>query len=93
MTTNGIQVSPVHKRNDINSCVEAFTKKLPELDRIADTIVSIPVGWWVTEDDARKIYTLTNRFWKEWNKHSQKETPHVREATEDDAKEDLFRSS
>ena len=93
MTTNGIQVSPVHKRNDINSCVRKFKKSLPILDTIEKTIVSIPVGWWVTKEDARKIYTITNKFYADHQGTLTKSVADkviIRQATDDDAKEVLL---
>ena len=90
MTTNGIQVSPVHKRNDINSCVREFKKHLPVLDTMEKTIVSIPVGWWVTKEDAHKIVTITNKFYSDHQGTLTKSVDDkviVRRAMDDDAKE------
>jgi dTDP-4-amino-4,6-dideoxygalactose transaminase/GNAT superfamily N-acetyltransferase len=67
MAKHGIQVSPVHKRNDINSCVNPYKKHLPQLEEIAPLIVSIPVGWWVTSQDAHKIVELTNQYYNSLN--------------------------
>ena len=45
----GIMVSQVHERNDIHSCVKEYSTHLPSLDWITPRLISIPVGWWVTE--------------------------------------------
>jgi dTDP-4-amino-4,6-dideoxygalactose transaminase/GNAT superfamily N-acetyltransferase len=49
MKEKGIVVSQVHSRNDKNTCVSKYQSKLPQLDRLEKQIISIPVGWWVTE--------------------------------------------
>ncbi len=55
MAKAGIMVSKVHVRNDIHTCFKEFRKNLPGVDDFASTEMSIPVGWWVTEEDREKI--------------------------------------
>ncbi len=58
-----IMTSQVHNRNDINSCVAEFaTDKLPNLDRMENEIVCIPVGWWVTPSDREYIVGSIKNF-------------------------------
>lgn len=58
-----IMTSQVHNRNDINSCVAEFaTDKLPNLDRMENEIVCIPVGWWVTPSDREYIVNSIKNF-------------------------------
>lgn len=64
MTMKGIMVSQVHTRNDKNSCVSEFRTELPQLDELEKQIVSIPIGWWVTDKDAVYI-TDCIREWSE----------------------------
>lgn len=62
----GITVSQVHNRNDIHSCVEKFREPLPQLDKLENELVCIPVGWWLSENDIKTICD----FIKEWRLHS-----------------------
>lgn len=55
MAKNGIMVSKVHVRNDIHTAFVPFRRNLPGVDEFASTQMSIPVGWWVTEEDREKI--------------------------------------
>jgi len=64
MTTKEIMVSQVHNRNDIYSCLDKFKCDLPQLDSLEKHIISIPVGWWVTEKD--RLYVVNSiREWSE----------------------------
>ena len=55
MTEQGIVVSQVHARNDTHTVCAPFRAHLPNLDRIERTFISIPVGWWLTQDDIQHI--------------------------------------
>ena len=59
----GIMVSQVHERNDIHSCVKEYRTHLPSLDWITPRLISIPVGWWVTEKDRRYIVDCIKKGW------------------------------
>lgn len=59
----GIMVSQVHERNDKHSCVKEFRTILPNLDSIIDNLISIPVGWWVTEKDREYIVNCIKKGW------------------------------
>lgn len=63
MKSCGIIVSQVHERNDIHSCVHEFKTLLPNLDKIAPKLISIPVGWWVTEEDREYIVNCIKKGW------------------------------
>ncbi len=63
MKSCGIVVSQVHERNDIHSCVREFKTLLPNLDKITPRLISIPVGWWVTEEDREYIVNCIKRGW------------------------------
>lgn len=64
MKTKNIIVSQVHARNDVHSCCEKFKKDLPQLDMIEKQIISIPVGWWITEDQREYIVNCIKEFSK-----------------------------
>jgi dTDP-4-amino-4,6-dideoxygalactose transaminase len=58
-----IMVSQVHERNDIHSCVSEFKSQLPTLDRMISNVVSIPVGWWVTDEQREYIADCIKKGW------------------------------
>lgn len=58
MAERGVAVSPVHARNDvITACarVGRNSTTLKGLDSFSSHQVSIPVGWWLTEEDKLQI--------------------------------------
>jgi dTDP-4-amino-4,6-dideoxygalactose transaminase len=59
----GIVVSQVHERNDKHTCVSDYKSALPTLDKIIGSVVSIPVGWWVTEEDRQYIVDCIKKGW------------------------------
>lgn len=59
----GIVVSQVHERNDIHSCVRDYKTILPTLDSITPKLISIPVGWWVTEENREYIVDCIKKGW------------------------------
>jgi dTDP-4-amino-4,6-dideoxygalactose transaminase len=63
MDEAGVMVSQVHERNDIYSCVREFVSVLPGLDSVCDRMVSIPVGWWLSEDDRAHIVSTIKAGW------------------------------
>ena len=59
----GIVVSQVHERNDKHTCVRDYSTPLPTLDKTIGKIVSIPVGWWVTDADREYIVNCIKKGW------------------------------
>ena len=59
----GIVVSQVHERNDKHSCVKDFKSSLPTLDKTIGKIVSIPVGWWVSNEEREYIVDCIKKGW------------------------------
>lgn len=59
MKEAGIMTSQVHNRNDIHSCVKEFQETLPNLDLLEKELVCIPVGWWLSNEDKKKILKTT----------------------------------
>lgn len=58
-----IVVSQVHERNDKHSCVREFKSALPTLDKTIGKVVSIPVGWWITEEEREYIVNCIKKGW------------------------------
>lgn len=55
MGQRGVMVSRVHVRNDIHSAYAKYKRNLPGVDEFDREQVSIPVGWWVTDEDRERI--------------------------------------
>lgn len=58
-----IVVSQVHERNDKHTCVSDYKSALPNLDNIIGKVVSIPVGWWVTDENRQYIVDCIKKGW------------------------------
>lgn len=58
-----IVVSQVHERNDKHTCVSEYRSPLPTLDKTIGKVVSIPVGWWVTEEQREYIVSCIKKGW------------------------------
>lgn len=58
-----IAVSQVHERNDKHTCVREFRAHLPNLDKTIGSIVSIPVGWWLTTEEREYIVDCIKKGW------------------------------
>jgi len=63
MQEKGIQVSRVHERNDIHTCVKEFKTVLPTMDKVWPLYCCIPVGWWVTDEDREYIVNCIKEGW------------------------------
>lgn len=63
MKDRGVETSPVHTRNDTHPCVAGYHRQLPALDSVADKVVNIPVGWWVSEDNRNHICKSIQKGW------------------------------
>jgi dTDP-4-amino-4,6-dideoxygalactose transaminase len=63
MESHGIQVNQVHTRNDQYGALAEFRAELPQMDRIADDMICIPVGWWIGDADRQHIIDTIKRGW------------------------------
>jgi dTDP-4-amino-4,6-dideoxygalactose transaminase len=59
----GIMVSQVHERNDIHSALREYKSLLLNLDKITPKLISIPVGWWVTNEQREYIVDCIKKGW------------------------------
>lgn len=62
LAENEISASPLHLRND-RHMVFASERTLPNLDVFYEEFVHIPCGWWLTEDNRRKIIEVIKKGW------------------------------
>jgi dTDP-4-amino-4,6-dideoxygalactose transaminase len=63
MKERGIATSQVHERNDIHSTVREYKSILPNLDKTVPMLSSIPVGWWVSEEEREYIVESIKMGW------------------------------
>ena len=63
MASHDISVSQVHDRNDKHTALRAYKSQLPGTDEIMSEIISIPCGWWVTEEDRERIANAIKGGW------------------------------
>lgn len=64
MTEDGIQVSPVHQRNDSYACFNQYRyEQLPNLSSVANQIVCLPIGWWLNITDRQYIVDRIKEGW------------------------------
>lgn len=59
----GIEAGPVHMRNDVHTCVADHREPLPGVERANAEMVSIPVGWWVGEEDRERVVSRIVKGW------------------------------
>jgi len=59
----GIDAMQIHPRNDIWSMFESSKRDLPGVDYFDKRELSIPSGWWVTEEDIYKISEIIKKGW------------------------------
>ena len=59
----GVMVSQVHNRNDKHSCVIKYSTPLPMLDQLSEEIVCIPCGWWIGDEDRKRVVDVI----REWD--------------------------
>ena len=55
--------SQVHERNDKHTCVIEHKSSLPTLDKTIGKVVSIPVGWWVNDEQREYIVDCIKKGW------------------------------
>lgn len=60
---NGIKSSRVHERNDKHTCTIPYRTELPGVDKAVKTMISIPVGYWVTPEDREYIINTIKKGW------------------------------
>jgi len=63
MKDRNIIVSQVHERNDKHTCVSHFKTHLKNLEKTISQVISIPVGWWVTPEDAQYVVESIKQGW------------------------------
>jgi len=62
MNQNGIMTSKVHERNDLHDAFSDAKTELPGVTTFCKTQISIPVGWWLTENQLDFIISKIRAF-------------------------------
>lgn len=64
LRSRGVYASRMHFRNDRYSCFNTpAASDLPGTDRFSDGHLSIPCGWWVTDEDREHISSAISKGW------------------------------
>lgn len=63
LADHGIAASPVHARNDTHKAFHFPNGPLLGVEHFASRNVAIPVGWWLTADDRRRVIEAV-QSWK-----------------------------
>jgi len=67
MKKAGITTSQVHARNDTHTMFKDFKTDLPGVDEFTSEQVSIPVGWWLTQEDLTAIIDAVVEYDNSWS--------------------------
>lgn len=62
MQDAGVTTSRVHARNDTHTMFHDFATSLPGVDAFDRDQVSIPVGWWLTDDERGAVADAVVKF-------------------------------
>ena len=63
LAQEGVASGQIHPRNDVYSMFSMSKRRLPNLDVFSERELSLPCGWWVTEDEVRRICDIIRRGW------------------------------
>lgn len=64
LAERSVSASPVHRRNDVHPAYHFPNGPLPGVDAFADHQVSIPNGWWLTDQDREQVAAAVLDFAK-----------------------------
>jgi dTDP-4-amino-4,6-dideoxygalactose transaminase len=64
MKQKEIMASQVHVRNDLYTAFKPFRRNLPGVDEFTREQISIPVGWWVSDEDRERVSAAV----EEWSR-------------------------
>ncbi len=63
LSQSGVQASQIHPRNDIWSMFSSSRRALPGVDFFSSREVSLPSGWWVSEEDVFRVADIVKGGW------------------------------
>jgi perosamine synthetase len=63
LSSRGIDCSMAHRRNDLHSIFKSSRRPLPGLDSFYSSMLHIPCGWWVTDEQREYIAQSLRQGW------------------------------
>ncbi len=63
MKENNIATSLVHDRNDKHDCLKEYNSILPGLDSVSNTMICIPCGWWLKQEELDYMVETIRKGW------------------------------
>lgn len=63
LKAEGVGASQIHPRNDVYSVFSKSIRPLPGVDYFAPREIALPCGWWVSENDVRRIANILKSGW------------------------------
>lgn len=59
----GVDAGQIHPRNDVYSIFSASKRELPHVNYFSERELSLPCGWWVAEEELRRICDIIREGW------------------------------
>jgi dTDP-4-amino-4,6-dideoxygalactose transaminase len=63
LAESGVAADQIHPRNDVYSSFSASRRKLPNVDYFSERELCLPCGWWVDEEEIRRICAIIKAGW------------------------------
>lgn len=63
LSESGVGNSQAHKRNDLHSIFSGSKTELPGLEQFFSSMLHIPCGWWVGDEERQKMVELIRKGW------------------------------
>ena len=63
LAAEGIAAAQIHPRNDVWSMFAASKRDLPNVDYFAARELSLPCGWWVSDEEVERICGVIRQGW------------------------------
>jgi dTDP-4-amino-4,6-dideoxygalactose transaminase len=58
LVENGVMASKLHRPNHFHTIFSKFAGELPSLGEFYKNLVHIPCGWWVSDSDRERIFSI-----------------------------------
>jgi len=63
LNENGIGAGQIHPRNDVYSIFATSKRELPNVDYFSERELSLPCGWWVGDEELKRICDVIRSGW------------------------------
>lgn len=61
LNSAGVFASKLHRPNNLHSIFTSSRRKLPGLDKFYSSLLHIPCGWWVSDEDRERIVDIMRK--------------------------------